>query len=127
VTLKLHESAENYLEAILILQRKNGVVRNMDIATHLGFSRPSVTIAMKNLLANGYVAIENDSIALTDSGRAVAEKVYDKHNVIAGFLTDIGVSPDVALSDACKIEHDLSDESYECIKAYYHNLKSKNS
>lgn len=119
----LHESGENYLEAILVLQQKNGCVRNVDIATHLGFSRPSVTVAMKNLLASGYILIEKDNISLTEAGRAIAEKVYDKHNVIAGFLTDLGVSAQVALADACKIEHVLSDESYECIKVYYHSIK----
>ena len=115
----IHESAEDYLEAVLMLSEKNVAVRSIDVAAQLGFSKPSVSIAMKKLRENGYVVMDASGfIKLTESGRAIAESTYEKHKVISKVLIAMGVPADVALQDACRMEHTLSPQSFEAIKKY---------
>lgn len=113
------ESAENYLETILILKERKGSVRSVDIATELGFSKPSVCVAMRNLREHGYVTTDGDGlISLTDTGLEIAKNVYNRHETITKWLTKIGVSADQAAIDACRIEHVISQESFECLKKF---------
>ena len=115
--MKIQESAENYLETILLLQQRKGCVRSIDIANELEFSKPSVSVAMKNLRLNGYIEMDPAGlIRLLPPGLAIAEVVLEKHRLMTEFLIGLGVSPDVAAEDACRIEHVLSDESFEAIK-----------
>ena len=117
--MKIQESAENYLEAILMLQNRKGSVRSIDIANELEFSKPSVSVSMKNLRENGYIEVDSDGlISLLPSGRAIAEKIYERHTLISDWLTALGVSPDVAVEDACRIEHVISEESFEAMKKH---------
>lgn len=116
----IKESAENYLETILILQNRKGNVRSIDIANELDFSKPSVSVAMKNLRENGYIEVNSDgNINLLDSGREIAERMYERHTFLSDWLISIGVSPSTATEDACRIEHVISAESFEAIKALY--------
>lgn len=125
--LQIHESAENYLETILILHNRLGMVRSIDIATELGFSKPSVSVFMKNLRENGYILVDKDGyITLTDTGRALADKIYERHQMIAEILMALGVDEETAYRDSCKIEHDISDKSFECMKQHYLNAKQNN-
>lgn len=118
--MKIQESMENYLETIYVLDQKTGFVRSVDVATELGFSKPSISNAMKKLKAEGYVQIEDKGrIVLTKKGRAVAENTYEKHCVISHWLMDIGVSRETALEDACRMEHILSEESFACMKKHH--------
>ena len=111
------ESLEDYLETILLLQKRTGQVRSIDIATEMNFSKPSVSVAMKNLREKGYIAMaDNGYITLTESGLQRAESVLERHTLLSDWLISIGVSRETALEDACKIEHDLSEESFEAIK-----------
>ena len=115
----IHESAEDYLESILILKERRGVVRSIDIVNELGYSKPSVSIAMKKLRENGYSSMDVDgSITLKESGQKIAERIYHRHRTITHLFTLMGVSPDVAAADACKVEHDLSDETFDKIHAF---------
>ena len=115
--MKIHESAENYLETILVLQQRKGSVRSIDIANELEFSKPSVSVAMKNLRLNGYIEVDGSGqISQLHAGRFIAEAVLEKHRLMTEFLMALGVSPEVAAEDACRIEHVLSDESFEAIK-----------
>ena len=115
--MKLYESAEDYLERILILSQNNKEVRSIDIARDMGFSKPSVSIAMHKLLDNGYILISNlGVITLTEKGYEIASKVYERHTVIANALMSIGVSEEQALIDACKVEHDISEETFNKLK-----------
>ena len=117
--MEIHESAENYLETILMLQKKNGGVRSIDIANEMSFSKASVSVAMKSFKQNGYITVdENGYISLTAGGLAIAEKVYERHEIIAKALIAIGVSEETAYEDSCKIEHDISSESFELLKKY---------
>ncbi|MCX4265316.1 MAG: metal-dependent transcriptional regulator [Firmicutes bacterium] len=103
-----------------MLKNENGNVRSIDIAHHLGFSRPSVSIAMKNLRENGYINVSPDAlITLTPKGREIAERVYERHQVLTDCLLRLGVNPNDAKADACRLEHDLSKDSFAKIKAYY--------
>lgn len=112
-----NESAENYLETILMLSQKRPVVRSVDIANELGFKKSSVSIAMKNLREKNHISVtEEGFIYLTDAGREIAEMVYERHEVISECLVRLGVSKDIADEDACRIEHILSDESFDAIK-----------
>ena len=114
--MKIQESAENYLEAILALSEK-GNVRSIDVAQHLNFSKPSVSRAMSLLRENGYVIMDDDGLLhLTDTGYEIASRIYERHQLLTTWLTRLGVDPKVAAEDACKIEHDLSVESFEAIK-----------
>ena len=115
--MKIQESAENYLETILILKNKNGAVRSIDIANELGFSKPSVSVAMKNLRENGYIEVDSSGyITLLDSGRQIAEKIYERHTTLSKWLVSLGVDAKTAAEDACRIEHIISSESCEAIK-----------
>jgi DtxR family Mn-dependent transcriptional regulator len=115
----IHESAEDYLESILVLKERRGVVHSIDIVNELGYSKPSVSIAMKKLRENGYISMSPDgSITLNESGLAIASRVYDRHKTITQLFTLLGVSPDAAAEDACKVEHDLSDETFAKIREF---------
>ena len=117
--MKILESAENYLETILILQKRKGNVRSIDIANELGFSKPSVSIAMKNLRENGYIEVNAESnILLLDKGREIAEKMYERHTLLSSCLQALGIPPDIAAEDACRIEHVISAETFDAIKRY---------
>ena len=118
------ESLEDYLETILMLQKSRGQVRSIDIANEMNFTKPSVSVAMKNLREKGYITMDNTGyITLTESGRQRAEDVLERHTILADLLMRIGVSKETALADACKVEHDLSEESFEAIKQALHSLK----
>ena len=118
--MKIQESAENYLETILILSEKKAHVRSIDIATELNFSKPSVSIAMKNLRENGYIIMKPDGyITVTEKGRAIADTIYERHQVISKMLMMLGVSEQTATEDACRIEHVISPESFEAIKNHF--------
>ena len=111
------ESLEDYLETILSLQNKHGQVRSIDIANEMNFSKPSVSVAMKNLREKNYITMAADGyITLTESGKMRAESVMERHTLLSDWLISIGVSKETALADACKVEHDLSEESFEAIK-----------
>ena len=115
----IHESAEDYLESILVLKERRGVVHSIDIVNELGYSKPSVSIAMKKLRENGYISMSPDgSITLNESGLAIASRVYDRLKTITRLFTLLGVSPDAAAEDACKVEHDLSDETFAKIREF---------
>ncbi|MEZ3464448.1 MAG: metal-dependent transcriptional regulator [Lachnospiraceae bacterium] len=114
-----NESAENYLETILILSKKLPVVRSVDIANELGFKKSSVSIAMKNLREKNHITVTDAGfIYLTDSGKRIAELIYERHQFISGWLMTLGVPESIAIEDACRIEHILSRESYDAIKAF---------
>lgn len=123
--MKNNQSLEDYLERILMLQSEIGNVRAVDIARDMEFSKPSVSIAMKKLEEKGLVFVEADAgyLNLTDEGREIAKKTYEKHETLTSFFKTIGVNPTTAESDACKIEHDLSDETFECLQKYFLNKK----
>ena len=117
--MKIQESAENYLETILVLQQRKGSVRSIDIANELEFSKPSVSVAMKNLRLNGYIEVDAaGQIRLLPEGQRIAEAVLEKHQLMTQFLISLGGSPEVAAEDACRIEHVLSNESFEAIKEH---------
>ena len=114
---KSEESLEDYLETILMLSKTLPVVRSIDIANELNFSKPSVSVAMKNLKTRNYITVSKDGyINLTESGREIAERVYECHNLLTDWLIHLGVSPETAAADACKMEHDISPESYAAMK-----------
>ncbi|MGN0779079.1 MAG: metal-dependent transcriptional regulator [Aristaeellaceae bacterium] len=114
--MTIHESAEDYLEAILMLRQQKGYVRSVDIAAMLNVTKPSVSIAMKRLRENGYILMAEDSlITLTAQGEAIASRMLERHRTLAAFLEALGVDKQTALEDACKIEHDLSEQSFEAI------------
>lgn len=118
--MEIRKSAEDYLESILILGLRNGKVRSIDVATELGFSKPSVSYAMKNFRENGLVLMDEAGyLSLTDAGMEIARNVYERHVVLTELLIRLGVSPETAREDACKLEHELSDESFDCLNAYY--------
>ncbi len=124
--MKIHESAENYLETILMIKNKKGLVRSIDIANELEFSKPSVSVAMRNLRQNGYIDVdENGYITLLESGLEIAEKMYERHTTISDWLISLGVDSQTAVDDACKIEHIISNESFEAIKKLAAQLNQK--
>lgn len=117
--MNIYESAENYLESILIITLEKGNVRSIDIANALHFSKPSVSVAMKKLRENGYIEMDADGfIKLLPSGREIAERTYERHRLLTDALVGIGVDPKTAAADACKIEHDISDETFQRLKAH---------
>ncbi len=119
IFLKIQESAENYLETILMLGHQKPYVRSIDIANELGFSKPSVSVAMKNLRSNGHILMDgNGHITLTESGRLIAETIYERHTALSEWLIKLGVAKETAVGDACRIEHVISAESFEAIKAH---------
>lgn len=116
---RIFESKEDYLETILILQNRNGEVRSVDIAAELEFSKPSVSVAMKNLREEDCIVVDkNGYITLTEKGKEIAERVYERHVLFIGWLTSMGVPEDIAAEDACRIEHCISTESFEAIKSF---------
>ena len=116
--MQIQESAEDYLEAILMLQERTGAVRSVDVANLLEFTKASVSVAMKKLRENGYVELDQEGfLLLTQTGREIAARVYDRHRVLTDFFVSLGVSPEVAVRDACKVEHDLSQETFEKLQA----------
>ena len=118
--VKIQESAENYLETIYVLHKKNGSVRSIDVANDLSFSKASVSVAMKSFREEGYITVDDDGyINLTDKGLAVAEGVYERHEIIAKALMALGVDKETAYEDACRIEHHISDISIGKIKEYF--------
>lgn len=120
--MKIQESAENYLETILILQKRKGTVRAIDIVNELEFTKPSVSVAMKNLRENGYVLVSREGhITLTDKGMEIAQTMYERHTLISDWLKALGVNPKTAVEDACRIEHVISAESFEAIKRHVGN------
>ena len=117
--MKILESAENYLETILILHKRNGSVRSIDIVNELDYTKPSVSIAMKHLRENGLIEMDRAGyITLLDSGREIAERMYERHTLLSKWLISIGVSSETASEDACRIEHVLSAESFDAIKKH---------
>lgn len=119
IEMAVNESAENYLETILILSRQLPVVRSVDIAAELGFKKSSVSVAMKNLRQKDHIVMDKSGfITLTPSGRAIAEMIYERHELLSGWLMQLGVDKDIALEDACKIEHVISKESFDAIKRH---------
>lgn len=117
--MSVHESGEMYLEAILVLSKKNGFVRSIDVSEYLGYSKPSVSRAMGLLRQGEYIVVESDgAITLTDSGREIAEKIYERHTFLTSLLVKLGVSEETAAADACRLEHAISDESFQAIKRY---------
>lgn len=121
---RILESKENYLETILILRNRSGSVRSVDIAAEMGFSKPSVSVAMKNLRAEGCIVVDdNGFITLTERGLKIAERVYERHTVFLDWLTSLGVPEEIACEDACRMEHDISVESFEAIKAFLERHK----
>ena len=124
--MKIHESAENYLETILMLSKKQSYVRSIDIANELNFSKPSVSVAMKNLRSSGHILVDDAGhITLTEDGLKIAESILERHSVLSKMLIRLGVSEEIAAEDACRIEHVISKESFDAIKAhieqYEHN------
>ncbi|MCI8687128.1 MAG: metal-dependent transcriptional regulator [Lawsonibacter sp.] len=117
--MNIHESAEDYLEAILILRERQGSVRSIDIVHQLELTKPSVSVAMKRFRENGYIEMDADGfITLLPPGEEIAQRIYDRHKLLTKFLVALGVSEETAAADACKMEHDLSDETFEKIKAH---------
>jgi len=119
----IHESGEMYLETIHVLQKKNGAVRSIDISEHMGYSKPSVSRAVGLLKQGGYILVDkNGYIQLTETGVQVAEKIYERHTVLSRMLIALGVDEKIAAEDACRLEHAISDESFQAIKAYIKTL-----
>ena len=117
--MQLQESGEMYLETILVLSRTQSVVRSVDVSEHMGFSKPSVSRAVSLLRQNGYIEVSPEGyLTLTEQGRDVAEKIYERHTVLTGFLIQLGVDPEVARQDACKMEHGISDQSLNALKHF---------
>ena len=117
--MQIKESAENYLECILMLRAEKGSVRSIDIAHHMEFTKASVSVAMKNFRQEGYITVDDDGeIYLTEKGKEIAQRVYERHQLIAEALITLGVSPETASADSCKIEHDISEETFQCIKKF---------
>lgn len=124
--MAITEAVENYLETILILSKAQPDVHAIDICSYLGYSRPTVSIILKKMRDDGLVDVDsNNHITLTESGRKIAERIYDRHNILSAFFILLGVKKDQALDDACKIEHDLSDETYALLKKHYLELAGK--
>ena len=117
--MRILKSSEDYLEAMLILSKQHGYILSIEIATMLEVTKPSVSYAVKRLRENGYILMEKDGrITLTESGLAIAERIYERHTLLTKFLVALGVSEETAREDACKIEHDLSDETFEAMKEH---------
>ena len=121
MTMQIHQSAEDYLEKILMLNERLGYARSVDIANELKVTKPSVSVAMKRLRENNYLEMSREGhITLLPAGRAIAERIYDRHKVISAFLRELGVGEETAADDACKVEHVLSEESFSAICRFVH-------
>ncbi len=124
--MKIQESAENYLETILVLSQRQNYVRSIDIANELSFSKPSVSVAMKNLRQNELIIVNDEGhISLTPSGLAIAAKVYERHTVLSDMLIGLGVDASIAAEDACRIEHVISAESFNALKEFHQQMKAQ--
>ena len=124
IPIKIQESAENYLESILILKQRKGQVRSIDIVNELEFSKPSVSVAMKNLRENGYIQMDPEGfISLTEKGQAIADKIYERHTLFTEWLMSLGVDQKTAVEDACRIEHVISEKSFHAIKQHAEKRK----
>ena len=122
--MALQESGEMYLETIYVLSKANAHVRSIDISEHMGYSKPSISRAVSILKQEGYITVDSDGfITLTESGQTVAEKIFERHTLLSGILIRLGVSPETAADDACKIEHAISDESFDAIKRHIQMTK----
>ena len=122
--MSIHESGENYLEQLLLLSKEKEKVRAVDLCAALGFSRPTVSVMLRELRANGFVTVaDNGALSLTETGVALAKKIYERHCLICDALMALGVSFETAKADACKIEHDISEETLECLRAHLERVK----
>lgn len=122
--VNIHESAEDYLEAIMMLREEKGYVRSVDIAARLGVTKPSVSFAMKKLRENGYITMDEENlITLTQQGEDIACRIFDRHKTISCFLMSLGVDEETAREDACKMEHDLSEASFRAMRRYLNREK----
>ena len=118
--MRITAATENYMEAILVLKRQNGLVRSVDIAKHMGFSKPTISQYMKQYIQQGLVTMaDNGAIELTEKGLAIAGPILERHQIISSIFMALGVSEATAREDACKVEHGISDETFECLKKYY--------
>ena len=123
--MHIQESGEMYLESIYVLSKKGGQVRSVDVGEYLGYSKPSVSRAVGLLKKGGYLLMDKDGhLTLTDTGLEIAQEIYDRHTLLSRVLMKLGVSEDVATADACKLEHAISDESYEAIKSYLNKIET---
>jgi Mn-dependent DtxR family transcriptional regulator len=123
--MKIRKSAEDYLETMLIMKERRGFIRSIDIASELGVTKPSVSYATKRLRENGYITMDGDGlITLTDSGLVIAESIYAKHRLLTEFLTMLGVDAGTAREDACRIEHDISDATFDALRRYVETRKA---
>ena len=121
--MQIYESGEMYLETIYVLLKKNSAVRSVDISEHMGYSKPSVSRAVGLLKKGGYIVVDKDGyISLTDKGEEKAKKIYERHTILSHLLTSFGVDSDTAAEDACRLEHAISDKSFEAIKKYVSNI-----
>ena len=117
--MQIHQSAEDYLETILVLREHKGLVRSIDVANKMGYTKASVSIAMKKLREAGYVEMDAEGfLTLTAAGQEIADRVYTRHKLLTAFFIRLGVSEEVAAADACRIEHDISEETFQCLLAY---------
>lgn len=122
--MAITQSVADYLEAIMMLQKEKVHVRSVDIANHFGYSRPTVSQTLKSFRSKGYVEVDEDGfVSLTELGKEIAQSTYEKHVVLTGLLKAIGVSEETAKEDACKLEHDISEETFEAIKKFYRNMQ----
>ena len=122
--MRIQESGEMYLESIYVLTKKNGSVRSIDIAEYMGYSKPSVSRAMGLLKSGGYITVDEENhIHLTEEGRTVAEKIYERHDILSKMLITLGVPEKTAITDACRLEHAISDKSFAAIKAHFTDMK----
>ena len=124
--MQLHESAEMYLETLLVLKNRLGLVRSIDVANEMGFSKPTISVAMKKFRQEGLVTVdESGFLSLTEQGRDIASRIYERHQVLTHILMNLGVSRKNAEADACKIEHDISDETFNTMKKEYARMLQK--
>lgn len=122
--MKTHESAENYLETIFVLAQGGNPVRSIDVVNELDYSKPSVSVAMKNLRTSGHINMDGDGyITLTESGKKIAQKIYERHTLISDWLIFLGVDRETAMNDACRMEHGISDQSFKAIQKHIEELK----
>ncbi len=125
--MRVYESAEDYLEAVLVIRQRRGTVRSIDIANELGYSKPSVSVAMKKLRESGYIEMDHDGlIKLLPAGEKIAENIYERHQTLRDFFIYLGVGEDTASADACKVEHDLSEETFQRIKDHVRKTLDEN-
>ena len=124
--MTINESVEDYLEAILVLKEKNGMVRSIDVVHHMNYSKPSISRAMSRLRENGYITMDPEGwLGLTDAGREIAERIYERHSCLTDWLTALGVSPETAAADACRMEHDISEETFDKLREHIRRYAGK--